>query len=671
MASPFSGLFTGNQQATPAAPSSAKGTFTGLFTATPAATAPSAAPISPVQPVSNAGSTDAAPAGSSLPASAFSGTLGNSGYGASNVTDPASGKPLLTYENPEAKASQLLSDRTAPSFDPTVPQKVDPQTLQDPRMKESVSQGIKQSIGGSAFQELDHIMPLELGGSNNKSNLRLEPGQNPGQKYSPSTNPTPTDPIENALADAVHSGTISLVDAWKQMAHSKGIILPEQGGQVPNIDQTRNTKDNLPNVPGEIALTAFPNTTQTLADIQTNPLSLGSSLKDILSTPQADVNNQAEALGTALRNFKTGIQNNAPLSQKISDGLSVLTNGVGFALSPISGFFDAATKVPAVGTVAKLAFNIPFSLAGDAGGDIGMGVLHALPIPEQAKANLAPGVKAIYTLAYQIGLGGKIAPDVLQTLKMQFGARDAQTIATKAEELANERAQVTGQSAIPTAPAETPKPEPQSAITPEPPKPQEVQPAEPPKTVEPQTVKVSRAQLPVGEGDTKTSGLEARMKASLDNLSEDQKANISNYKEMNNKDQLKAAADYVSKNPDDALEVLKGNKPAPKGLLINSIYLALKEQGKGDIDLATKLASLHSTRAGQEIQILRHADPFSPDDYIRTIQDSRIEALGRERVKTMLDKEVSSNGPKLDQAIKSGRAYTKMTLDDFINHITC
>ena len=73
-------------------------------------------------------------------------------------------------------------------------------------------------------------------------------------------NPTPTDPLDNNLADQVHNGDktgVSLVDAWKQMARAKGIRLPEDGGQVPNIDQTRNTKDQKPNTAGMEMLAAI------------------------------------------------------------------------------------------------------------------------------------------------------------------------------------------------------------------------------------------------------------------------------------------------------------------------------------------------------------------------------------------------------------------------------
>ena len=81
-------------------------------------------------------------------------------------------------------------------------------------------------------------MPLELGRWNNKSDLRLGPAENTSQPYG-SNNPTPTDSLENQLAAQVHSGQIGLVDAWTQMAKAKGLTLPEQGGNVPNINATQ------------------------------------------------------------------------------------------------------------------------------------------------------------------------------------------------------------------------------------------------------------------------------------------------------------------------------------------------------------------------------------------------------------------------------------------------
>ena len=251
----FSGIFSPSQAPTP---SPATGRFAGVFSApkTPAPTAaPSAPATAPAGPAPATTAPNTAPVAttgagpSSVPSispsttpNAFAGSLGG-GYGASNVIDQYSGKPLLTFENNGTEASQLLPDRTAPSFDPTVAQPVSKDMLYNGRMPESVSQAIKAQFPGSVADELDHIMPLELGGSNNKSNLRLEPGQNPNERYSPSTNPTQTDPLENSLAQQVYSGKISLVQAWQLMAQAKGLTLPEQGGPIPSNANLQNDKD--------------------------------------------------------------------------------------------------------------------------------------------------------------------------------------------------------------------------------------------------------------------------------------------------------------------------------------------------------------------------------------------------------------------------------------------
>lgn len=184
-----------------------------------------------------------------------------------------------------------------------------------------------------------------------------------------------------------------------------------------------------------------------------------------------------------------------------------------------------------------------------------------------------------------------------------------------------------------------------------------------------QRVKVSTEQLPVGEGEKKASALEARIKEKLATVDETQKNLISNYKEMNKKDQMKAAAEFViEKGADEAIAVLKGEKPAPKGLLHNSIALALEEHATfaNDADLAIKLASLRSTRAGQEISILTERDADSPVRYIQELQQRRIEALtqGKKTVQEVTKAEVK----KVKEAIKKP---SKEDWSSFINSIKC
>lgn len=146
--------------------------------------------------------------------------------------------------------------------------------------------------------------------------------------------------------------------------------------------------------------------------------------------------------------------------------------------------------------------------------------------------------------------------------------------------------------------------------------------------VKTKTVSVPREQLPVGEGKEKLSRLEARVTESLTKAPDDVK-NLSTYKQMTKKEQIAQASKYVSENPDEALAVLRGEKEAPKGLLNNSIYVAMQNAAEGDVELARRLASLSSTRAGQEISILTEIDPNSPVKLMRDIVKIREEAFKR------------------------------------------
>jgi len=149
------------------------------------------------------------------------------GYGVSTLTD-ISGRPLLTYQGPNDKTPVLLGDRVAIMKDPTIRQKWSMVELHTPRMPLTTSKEIKSLVGGTPDQELDHKIPLELCGSNSIMNLRLE------THVAGSAN-TQTDIYENALADQVMNGVISLQEAWLADAKVKGYLLGElspQGVQI-------------------------------------------------------------------------------------------------------------------------------------------------------------------------------------------------------------------------------------------------------------------------------------------------------------------------------------------------------------------------------------------------------------------------------------------------------
>jgi len=189
------------------------------------------------------------------------------------------------------------------------------------------------------------------------------------------------------------------------------------------------------------------------------------------------------------------------------------------------------------------------------------------------------------------------------------------------------------------------------------------------KPAEGREVMVPSSQLPVGEGEVKPSRLADRLTRRIENLTEEQKQSIPNYQVMNKQDQIAKAAAFVEKYPDDTMAILQGKKQPPQGLLRNSLALAMEEKAvlDKDGDLAMKLGSLYSTRAGQEISILTERDPESPVRYISDIQTARIERKGgAEVVNKARQREVAN----LNNEIKKA-APTKNQWANFIDSIKC
>lgn len=192
--------------------------FTGSPTTTPAK-AP--APASKV-----AGPTDGAPV---KRVGDKPGYYEGKGYGAAAIGD-SSGKPLLTFNNASAKQSQLLSERVATTFDPTVPTKLNRKMLVNGRMPSSVSAKIKKELGGQHSEELDHRIALSLGGSNQGSNLGLEPGRIGGRAAE-------LNKLVNQISREVSDGKISLIEGQRRIAEAKGVKLADTGA-TPSVVKT-------------------------------------------------------------------------------------------------------------------------------------------------------------------------------------------------------------------------------------------------------------------------------------------------------------------------------------------------------------------------------------------------------------------------------------------------
>ncbi len=146
------------------------------------------------------------------------------------------------------------------------------------------------------------------------------------------------------------------------------------------------------------------------------------------------------------------------------------------------------------------------------------------------------------------------------------------------------------------------------------------------------TVSVPREQLPVAskEGIEKISRLEARVTQSLEKTPQEIKDQLgSTFTTMNKKEQISKASRYVTEKPEEAMAVLRGEKEAPKDILKNSIYVAMENSASEDVELARKLASLASTREGQELSILTEIDKNSPVKIMRDVVKIREESISK------------------------------------------
>lgn len=183
-------------------------------------------------------------------------------------------------------------------------------------------------------------------------------------------------------------------------------------------------------------------------------------------------------------------------------------------------------------------------------------------------------------------------------------------------------------------------------------------------------VEVPRTNIPVGEGKIKASKLEARVTEQLDNLSQENidKLGTATYNELNKKENIAKASEYVLNNPDDAIKILTGEIEAPKGILRNAIYVAMENMAKGDVELARRLASISSTRMGQELSILTELDKNSPvkimRDIIKIKEAQFNKKYANKTIKEVRDKEVKS----LKEKVKKPDKYD---WNKFLDEIRC
>lgn len=284
------------------------------------------------------------------------------------------------------------------------------------REPEKAYGGIPEKAG----QQRDHIVPHALGGtSDSRTNIRPVPSaQNEGE-------------FENKIIDQYQSGQKPLGQARLEIMTRK----QEQHGNVPK----QGVKENL--------LPAFQEQLQGTGDIvqqiKQDPLNIKkatpnpvTATKQVVSAMWNAVKEPVIQEGERLKNYFDTLNTKGNTAARVGAGTQALTGVANIAFSPITALFEGANQMPVLGTVSR-AITIPFSMVGEAGANLAKPVIDQLPISQEAKDQITPGVQEIFALAGQLLLGkAGLESRAWEKLKTKYGERDATTIVNEARKMA-------------------------------------------------------------------------------------------------------------------------------------------------------------------------------------------------------------------------------------------
>lgn len=197
-----------------------------------------------------------------------------------------------------------------------------------------------------------------------------------------------------------------------------------------------------------------------------------------------------------------------------------------------------------------------------------------------------------------------------------------------------------------------------------------------PETAKPSVIGRSTTQTlkPIeGTGITKARGLSEGVEAkAIENKLSAGFGDLPEYQTVSMADQAQKASDFISKDYDTARSIALGEKAPPKGILPESIFVAVEDKAikEGDVrmlqDLANSKLSASATTMGQRIRTLGERDPTSPVGAIQEVQNARIESLkGKD-----ITRETQDTVKQIKDSISKVKT-TKETWNSFLESITC
>ena len=382
----------------------------------------------------------------------------------------------------------------------------------------------------------------------------------------------------------------------------------------------------------------FPGTMQQLADLQVDPFSLKADSKKVISDYFSGIKESIVGAGESLRGAFEEAKGGT-FSGTVGKSLEAGSRTLGAIISPISSAFQAAENIPGWGSAAKL-INTAFGALGEGTTAVSNAAIDKLPVSDEVKENIKPGIAEALTLATQILAGGlaekgfRIGKPKIDELTNKYGKQDAQTIVEKAVEIAREQ-----------------KPEVKLAET---------------------TGKGTRLfepQKPQGTGELRTSGRARSIEeTAIENKLTERFGDLPEYQQMNMREQSRMAQDLIKSNPDLARAVALGKESPPQGILPEMVSKVMEDQAvkTGDVttlrELANSALSLEETAMGQRLRALAERDPDSPLTAMTEIRKARQEKIvDVKKSKTKVKEEIKKEIPKVD----------KKTWEGFIEELTC
>lgn len=141
-----------------------------------------------------------------------------------------------------------------------------------------------------------------------------------------------------------------------------------------------------------------------------------------------------------------------------------------------------------------------------------------------------------------------------------------------------------------------------------------------------------------GTGETRVRGLSegVEAKAIEDGLTQ-RFGDLPEYRTLNMREQAEAAADLISRDPELAKAIAMGERQPPKGLLPESVFVAVEKQALATEDVETlrqlgtrSRLTTAATTMGQRIRTLGERDQASPVGHIQEVQQAREANLAKQ-----------------------------------------